>query len=255
VSGGFFSRWSQKKRESTAEQTSEKGADALTLKQDVPAAEAVAATNSSASALANEQQSMPASMPEWSTTTTQTPRQKPSFSPWPNENSAPKTAPLPDVNALTPASDFAPFMARGVDAGVRNLAMKKLFTDPHFNVMDGLDIYIDDYGKPDPIPESWYAEMRQMKVLEKQEDDRKREHAKDHAQDTVVDAPLDATAPIAAREPEALPSETVSAEIAARTTQTEAQLTVPAVVETSDAQTTTAALTTTAPTITKPAHS
>jgi hypothetical protein len=246
VSGGFFSRWSQKKRESTAEQTSGTGDDALTLRQDVPAAEAVAATNSSASNLANEQQSMPASMPEWSTTTTQTPRQKPSFSPSPNENAATTTAPLPDVNALTPASDFAPFMARGVDAGVRNLAMKKLFTDPHFNVMDGLDIYIDDYGKPDPIPESWYAEMRQMKVLEKQEDDRKREHAKDHAQEGT---------PAAAREPEALPSETASAEIAAPTTQTEAQLTVPAVLETSDAQTTTAALTTTAPTITKPAHS
>ena len=30
--------------------------------------------------------------------------------------------------------------------------MKKLFSDPHFNVMDGLDTYIDDYGKPDPIP-------------------------------------------------------------------------------------------------------
>ena len=30
--------------------------------------------------------------------------------------------------------------------------MKKLFTDPHFNVMDGLDTYIDDYRKPDPIP-------------------------------------------------------------------------------------------------------
>jgi hypothetical protein len=33
---------------------------------------------------------------------------------------------------------------------VRNAALKKLFTDPHFNVMDGLDVYIDDYGKPDP---------------------------------------------------------------------------------------------------------
>ena len=33
-----------------------------------------------------------------------------------------------------------------------NAAMKKLFTDPHFNVMDGLDIYIDDYRKPDPLP-------------------------------------------------------------------------------------------------------
>ena len=35
-----------------------------------------------------------------------------------------------------------------------NAALKKLFSDPHFNVMDGLDTYIDDYGKPDPIPPS-----------------------------------------------------------------------------------------------------
>jgi hypothetical protein len=35
---------------------------------------------------------------------------------------------------------------------VKNAAFKKLFADPHFNVMDGLDIYIDDYSKPDPLP-------------------------------------------------------------------------------------------------------
>jgi len=37
--------------------------------------------------------------------------------------------------------------------------MKKLFTDPHFNVMDGLDTYIDDYSQPDPLP---LAMLRQM---------------------------------------------------------------------------------------------
>jgi hypothetical protein len=64
-------------------------------------------------------------------------------------------APLPtldDVAKLSRDSDFSPYVARNVDAGVRNAAMKKLFSDPHFNVMDGLDTYIDDYGKPDPIP-------------------------------------------------------------------------------------------------------
>ena len=64
-------------------------------------------------------------------------------------------APLPtleDVRTLTPDSDFQPFMRSGVGAEVRNAAMKKLFTDPHFNVMDGLDIYIDDYNTPNPLP-------------------------------------------------------------------------------------------------------
>ena len=43
--------------------------------------------------------------------------------------------------------------------------MKKLFSDPHFNVMDGLDTYIDDYGKPDPIPLSMLRRMNQAAVL------------------------------------------------------------------------------------------
>ncbi len=67
----------------------------------------------------------------------------------------PQQAPLPtldDVAQLTPESDFKPFVARAVDPQVRNAAMKTLFSDPHFNVMDGLDIYIDDYSKPDPLP-------------------------------------------------------------------------------------------------------
>ncbi|MGS0757921.1 DUF3306 domain-containing protein, partial [Roseateles sp. GG27B] len=44
-------------------------------------------------------------------------------------------------------------------------AMKKLFSDPHFNVMDGLDIYIDDYTQADPIPLAMLREMNQSKAL------------------------------------------------------------------------------------------
>jgi len=81
---------------------------------------------------------------------------------------------LDDVARLTTASDFSPYVARNVDAGVRNAAMKKLFSDPHFNVMDGLDTYIDDYGKPDPIPLSMLRRMNQSAVLrlfDEEEDD------------------------------------------------------------------------------------
>ena len=65
---------------------------------------------------------------------------------------APPPPTLQDAQQLTPASDFRPFVARAVAPEVRNAAFKQLFTDPHFNVMDGLDIYIDDYSKPDPLP-------------------------------------------------------------------------------------------------------
>lgn len=59
---------------------------------------------------------------------------------------------LQDVQALTRDSDFAPFMTRQVAPEVKNAALKKLFSDPHYNVMDGLDIYIDDYSNLEPLP-------------------------------------------------------------------------------------------------------
>jgi hypothetical protein len=72
---------------------------------------------------------------------------------------------LEDVKLLTKDSDFKPFMAKNVGSDVRNAAMKKLFADPHFNVMDGLDIYIDDYSKSDPIPEAMLRQMTSSKFL------------------------------------------------------------------------------------------
>ena len=76
--------------------------------------------------------------------------------------------PLPtmaDVALLTRESDYSRFVAAGTDLGVKQAAMKKLFADPHFNLMDGLDTYIDDYGKPDPIPLSMLRQMNQSKIL------------------------------------------------------------------------------------------
>ena len=72
---------------------------------------------------------------------------------------------LEEVKSLTPASDFSRFVAPGVDSGVKNAAMKKLFADPHFNLMDGLDTYIEDYGRADPIPKSMLRQMVQARML------------------------------------------------------------------------------------------
>ena len=44
-------------------------------------------------------------------------------------------------------------------------ALKRLFTDPHFNVMDGLDVYIDDYSKTEPIPPAMMAGLRQAQNI------------------------------------------------------------------------------------------
>ncbi|MEO6362913.1 MAG: DUF3306 domain-containing protein [Caldimonas sp.] len=79
-----------------------------------------------------------------------------------------EAVPLPtleDVARLTRHSDYSRFVLPGVEPGVKNAALKKLFSDPHFNVMDGLDTYIDDYGKPDPIPLAMLRAMNQSAVL------------------------------------------------------------------------------------------
>ena len=87
---------------------------------------------------------------------------------------APPPAPaltLEDVAQLTRDSDYTGFVARGITPEVKNAALKKLFTDPHFNVMDGLDTYIGDYNTPDPLPEGMLRQMVQSKLLGLFDDD------------------------------------------------------------------------------------
>jgi hypothetical protein len=69
------------------------------------------------------------------------------------------------VATLTRESDFSRFVAPDVDGEVKNAALKKLFADPHFNMMDGLDTYIDDYSKPDPLPLASVRKMAQAAFL------------------------------------------------------------------------------------------
>jgi hypothetical protein len=77
----------------------------------------------------------------------------------------PDPVPLPPVESLTSESDFAPFMQPDVDPLLKRAALRKLFDDPRFNVMDGLDVYIDDYTKAAPIPEGWLEKMEQVRHL------------------------------------------------------------------------------------------
>ena len=74
-------------------------------------------------------------------------------------------APLPPVESLTGDSDFTPFMKEGVDPNLRRQALRTLLHDPRFNVMDGLDVYIDDYSKPDPLPAGWLEQLNQVARL------------------------------------------------------------------------------------------
>ncbi len=82
------------------------------------------------------------------------------------EEQAPPPVTLEDVEKIDRFDpDFSAFMKPDVDPAVQQAALKKMFTDPHFNVMDGLDIYIDDYSKPDPLPPGMLERMVQSDML------------------------------------------------------------------------------------------
>ncbi|MDE2604830.1 MAG: DUF3306 domain-containing protein [Burkholderiales bacterium] len=83
----------------------------------------------------------------------------------------PATEPVPppptlaDTHTLTPDSDFTRFARPDVAPEVKNAALRKLFADPHFNAMDGLDVYIDDYNRPDPLPRELLRRLASAEVL------------------------------------------------------------------------------------------
>lgn len=133
-SGGFFSRWSQRK------QAVKLGLAEEEVRQEVSQNRA---QDKPQPAVQNSAVSVASVKPDAA---------DPAAEP-------PKLPTLSDVEQLTPDSDFSTFMSQGVSPEVRNAAMKKLFTDPHYNVMDGLDIYIGDYNTPDPLPAGMLAKM------------------------------------------------------------------------------------------------
>ena len=75
---------------------------------------------------------------------------------------------VPPVESLTPESDFAAFMNPKVKEELRRLALKKLFSDPHFKLPDLFEPYSGDWTVSEPIPEAMLASLEQMKHLLRQ---------------------------------------------------------------------------------------
>ena len=76
--------------------------------------------------------------------------------------------PLPtesDLQAVEQGGDIRAFMVDKVSRELKNKAFKALFSRPEFNVMDGLDIYIDDYNKFTPLSQEDIAKMTFSKQL------------------------------------------------------------------------------------------
>jgi hypothetical protein len=154
MSEPFFSRWSQRKQ-----------AQARGLPVQEPAPVQPAPPNASTSGAATAPVRHGLAQGKAPAVGTSGSAQEPAASTRGDDN---HPAPLPTLDqarALTPNSDFQPFMQPGVASNVRNAAVKKLFTDPHFNVMDGLDIYIGDYNTPDPMPAGMLQKMVGAQLL------------------------------------------------------------------------------------------
>jgi uncharacterized protein DUF3306 len=72
---------------------------------------------------------------------------------------------LPPVDKLTPESDFTGFMHPKVEDALRRVALKKLFSDPHFNLPDPYEAYSGDWTVGEPIPEEMLATLNQAQRL------------------------------------------------------------------------------------------
>ena len=72
---------------------------------------------------------------------------------------------LPSIDELGPESDFQGFMDPRVDDTLRRTALKKLFSDPLFNVTDGLDVYAEDYTKLESMTPAMVAGLKHARGL------------------------------------------------------------------------------------------
>jgi Protein of unknown function (DUF3306) len=74
---------------------------------------------------------------------------------------------LPSLDSVSLANDFTPFMQTKVPEALKRQALKALFKETHFNTMDGLDIYIGDYTKFEPISPEEMAGLSSWKSIMK----------------------------------------------------------------------------------------
>ena len=96
-------------------------------------------------------------------------------------------ADMPDIDSLAEDSDFTGFMSPGVSDELRNLALRKLFHAPVFNIRDGLDEYDEDYTSFEKLGDIVTCDMKHQ--IEVQE--RKRLEALEQEKQAEADAELE----------------------------------------------------------------
>lgn len=75
---------------------------------------------------------------------------------------------MPDIDSLSEDSDFSGFMSPGVSDELRNLALRKLFSAPSFNIRDGLDEYDEDYTSFEKLGDIITSDMKHQLEMEAQ---------------------------------------------------------------------------------------
>lgn len=128
-----LSRWSRRKLESRQQQAESRRAPAAETPAAVPAAAEPAA----------------AAVPE-------------------AEQPVLTDADMPDIDSLDENSDYSLFMSPGVSDQLRNLALRKLFHVPAFNIRDGLNEYDEDYTSFAKLGDIVTCDMKHRIEMEQQ---------------------------------------------------------------------------------------
>jgi hypothetical protein len=110
---------------------------------------------------------------------------------------------LPSLDSLTEESNFGAFMAPGVTPELRRQALRKMFTNPKYAIVDPLDPYRADYAAFTPLGDiitsdmKFHAERLLRKQLEKDAE----------AAEAAGDTTAEAEPALAATEPGAPPAD------------------------------------------------
>ena len=78
-------------------------------------------------------------------------------------------ADMPPVETLDANSDFSGFMSSGVSEALRRRALRKLFSLPAFNELDGLNDYDEDFTLLEPLGDTITYQMRQWRARDEAE--------------------------------------------------------------------------------------
>lgn len=99
---------------------------------------------------------------------------------------------LPALDKLDAQSDFALFMHPKVQDSLRRVALKKLFSDPHFNVPDAFEPFSGDWTGGEPIGAEMLKRLNQTRSALLSPDEREQhdrdELERDHEEALALDA-------------------------------------------------------------------